>query len=516
MRPVLTRPLGLRAAAPLVAALLGAGCADKSVQVFNTPPALSIVRPLDGTSFSPEERIEIEAVAEDSQDSPDLLSLYWTSSLDGALGEGNPDVNGQIYLALTELTAGTHALTLTVVDTDGESVSESVGFDVGYGGSTGAPTVILVSPSEGESFTVGQALTVFGTVTDEEQAWETLELTLASSREGNLWVGNAASTGTVSVALDGGLIEGEHVLTLSAEDDDGNVGSAMVTVQVLADGRPTANITSPTDGSRVPYTETLSLQGTVDDAETDTELLWVTWESDIDGLLGEGSPDSSGFTAVGAALSVGTHTLTLTALDEEAKEGTDSVVVQVYDPLDTDDDGDGQSENAGDCDDGDASIFLGAPELCDTVDNDCDLDVNEDWWDTWEVNDDATLAYDLGDVDGFLWSGDSVTLSALTLHGAGDQDWFTWDADDDFLIDNVNITVRVTGLPAAGNFALELYQRDGSTWTLEDSDDGSGSLSVSFTGDLFDDDEDDWGIRFYATTWPAGSCATTYSVSISS
>lgn len=511
MRPVLSRPLGLCAAA-----LLGGGCADKSVQVFNTPPALSIVRPLDGTSFSPEQLIEIEAVAEDSQDSPDLLSLFWTSSLDGDLGEGNPDVNGEIYLALTELSAGTHALTLTVVDTDGESASESVGFDVGYGGSTGAPTVILVSPAPDESFTVGQALTVFGTVTDEEQAWETLELTLASSREGNLWVGNAESTGTVSVPLDAGLSEGEHVLTLSAEDQDGNVGSASVIVQVVADGRPTAEITSPTDGSRFSYTETLSLQGTVGDAETDTELLWVTWESDRDGLLGEGSPDSSGFTAVGATLSVGTHTLTLTALDEEAKEGTDSVVVTVYDPLDTDDDGDGQSENAGDCDDGDAAVFLGAPELCDTLDNDCDLEVNEDWWDTYELNDDSAGAWDLGDVDGFLWSGDSIELSALTLHGEGDEDWFSWEAGDEFLIDNVDITVRVTGLPAAGNFVVELYQRDGSTWTLEDSDDGSGSLSVSFTGDLFDDDEDDWGIRFYATTWPAGSCTTTYTVSISS
>ena len=219
------RPLDVPSVSLASALLLLAGCADKSVQVFNTPPALSIVRPLDGTSFSPEALIEIEAVAEDSQDSPDALSLYWTSSLDGDLGEGNPDVNGEIYLALTELTAGTHALTLTVVDTDGESVSESVGFEVGYGGSTGAPTVILVSPTESESFPVGQALTVFGTVTDEEQAWETLELTLASSREGNLWVGNAASTGTVAVDLAAGLSEGSHVLTLSAEDQDGNVGS---------------------------------------------------------------------------------------------------------------------------------------------------------------------------------------------------------------------------------------------------------------------------------------------------
>jgi hypothetical protein len=46
-------------------------------------------------------------------------------------------------------------------------------------------------------------------------------------------------------------------------------------------------------------------------------------------------------------------------------------------PLDIDDDGDGYSENNGDCDDSNPSIFLNAPELCDLVDNDCDNSVDE-------------------------------------------------------------------------------------------------------------------------------------------
>lgn len=498
-----------------LAALLLAACADNGVQVYNTPPVISIVRPLDGTSFSPEELIEIEAVAEDSQDFPEELSLYWTSSIDGDLGEGSPDSNGEIYLALTELTAGNHALTLTVVDTDGESASESVGFEVGYGGNTGAPDVIFVSPAEGETFTAATPVTVFGTVSDNEQPAESLEITLTSSRQGNLWLGNAASNGTVAIDLLEGLGEGTHVLSIMAEDEDGNVGSASVSVDVLADGRPTAAIVSPSDGSSHAYTDTISFQGEVTDLETDTELLDVTWKSDRDGVLAITNPDSSGFTAVGTTLSVGTHTVTLSALDEELKEGSDAIVVRVYDPLDVDDDGDGITENGGDCDDTDRMVYPGAPETCDDLDNDCDGDVNEDYWDTYEPNDSSSSPYDLGDVDGFLWSGDSVALSAISLHHEDDEDWFIWDAHDDFLIDNVSITVRVTGLPASGNFVLELYQDDGG-YILEDSDDGSGSLSVSFTGDIFDGGEDDWAIRFYATSWPSSSCETTYSISISS
>lgn len=41
-------------------------------------------------------------------------------------------------------------------------------------------------------------------------------------------------------------------------------------------------------------------------------------------------------------------------------------------PVEDDFDGDGQTESGGDCDDADASVYTGAPELCDGKDNDCD------------------------------------------------------------------------------------------------------------------------------------------------
>jgi hypothetical protein len=504
----------LIAAASCLAPLLLTACGDTKVMAFNTPPVVSIIRPLDGATFLADEVIVVEGVADDSQDPAEELRLYWTSSLDGDLGEGSPDVNGEIYLALTGLTTGAHALTLTVVDTDGESGSASVGFEVGAGAS-GAPDVVMVSPQAGDSFLAGQAFSVYGTVSDGQQTPETLELSLSSSVQGQLWTGVASATGSVVIEVADGLSEGDHVLSLLARDQDGNLGEAAAAIEVLADGRPSALITEPADGSRHVYTDTISLRGQVSDAETDTELLRTTWESDRDGLLASGAPDSSGDTSVGVQLSIGVHTIALSVLDEEDKLGSDSVVLTVYDPLDVDDDGDGWTENMGDCDDGDASVHPGAAEVCDDIDNDCDGMINENAWDTWEENDSFATAYDLGEVDDSIWASESITMATITLHSEGDEDWFRWDAKDEWY-DNVGISVRVTGLPASGGYAIELYQIEGGTATLRDSDAGSAALTVGYDGDIFDTDEDDWAIRFYATSWPAGSCSTTYSITISS
>ena len=63
-------------------------------------------------------------------------------------------------------------------------------------------------------------------------------------------------------------------------------------------------------------------------------------------------------------------------------------------PLDTervegDVDGDGLTESAGDCDDADALIYAGAPEICDGLDNDCDGAIDEDVSTTFYVDTDG-------------------------------------------------------------------------------------------------------------------------------
>ena len=63
--------------------------------------------------------------------------------------------------------------------------------------------------------------------------------------------------------------------------------------------------------------------------------------------------------------------------DELSSEGCTSLGTFTVSDTTVDDDGDGYAEQEGDCDDTDAGIFPGAPEVCDHVDDDCDGDLEQ-------------------------------------------------------------------------------------------------------------------------------------------
>lgn len=501
---------------PLVFFLLIA-CSDQKVTSYNTPPAVSILSPVDGQAFGPGDLVEFYGLAQDSQDESTSLVVSWASNVDGQLGTDPPDSEGTVYMVTNALSGGEHIITLTGADTAGESANASIRISVEQGSSSvGAPTVVLVGPSEGSTFLEGEAVTFIGAVTDPDQTWDTLSAKLLSTTDGVFWEGNPDSGGTVSVPWDA-LSVGEQTVTLQAEDADGNVSSDSVTFTIGEDGRPTAIITSPPAGTVYGTDDTVVLEGQVSDDESDTEDLLVTWTSSLDGELASGPPDSSGYAVAPAHLSEGTHVIKLTVYDTDAKEGTDTITISVLDPDNVDDDGDGYTENEGDCDDGDYRTHPGASDTCDDADNDCDGYVNEDYWDDYEPNDSTSAPYDLGEIDSsFLWDGDSASVSGLTLHSADDTDCFKWDADDE-IYDNVAINISIGVFAASGTYSATLYMEDG-TWRTKDSASGTARLTLSYDGDYFDTDEDNWMVCVTATSWDDAVCDGTapYTIDIGS
>ncbi|MCB0582280.1 MAG: putative metal-binding motif-containing protein, partial [Phaeodactylibacter sp.] len=115
----------------------------------------------------------------------------------------------------------------------------------------------------------------------------------------------------------------------------------------------------------------------------DSGSIVVDWYADLDGD-GFGDPDSS----VRAAGQPSGYVANNTDCDDmfdtvfpgapEICDALDNDCDGVVPADEIDDDGDGFSECEGDCDDALATVYPGAPELCEGIDNDCDGQVDED------------------------------------------------------------------------------------------------------------------------------------------
>lgn len=488
-------------------------CNEAGVQSYNTPPLVAILAPEDGSAVDPGALVEFLGEARDGQDESAELQITWLSSLDGVLDTSVPDRNGDMQFATNALSAGSHVITLSAVDSKGDSAEATMTLQVGDGANvSGAPAIVIVNPSPGEQVGASQVINLLATVADDVDRPEVLPIEVLDNPDGVIWNGYAAATGTLDVPFSAHSL-GIHTLTVSALDLEGKLGTASVTYEVIQDEVPLVNITSPADGAWYDTVDTITFRGTVLDDTTPNEQVSTSWTSDIQGLLSTAPPDSNGDTTFASPLFGGTHVITLTATDLDGNIGRDTLVVNVDDPLARDDDGDGYTEYGGDCDDTDDTLSPGEVDICDAIDQDCDGYINDPYWDTYEYNNSSGLAYDLGEVDGgILWSGDSLEIAGLTFSDATDEDWFRWDADDE-IYDNVDVQVVVSGLSAAGDFVVELYDDGGH---LLDSDSGNGGIGADFTSDVLDTGDDHFYVRIYALNWPTGSCSTSYKLKIKS
>lgn len=246
---------------------------DTGLKRDNDGPTVEITAPADGETFRQGGGlIELRGVAGDDYDPLQALAVALT------VGAAEPeslgaDVDGAFAASLSvdEQPLGELPLTVRVTDSDGDSVSETV--TVVIEGPLGAPTVEITAPEDGATYTTGETIAFSGSASDLTTAADDLAFAWASDRDGSL--DGAISGDGQSAVFSASLSVGTHVVTLTATDLDGEVGSDTVTVVVEAE----VVIAAPGD---VVFSEMMVNPQVVDDELGEWVELYNTSGSPID------------------------------------------------------------------------------------------------------------------------------------------------------------------------------------------------------------------------------------------
>ena len=95
---------------------IGAVCQDTLLLVVGTPPTTTIEDPLDGALFAVGESISFRGIVTDQEDALNTLQVSWVSSIDGVLQSGTSNSQGVTQFSMTDLSAGTHLVSLSTTD----------------------------------------------------------------------------------------------------------------------------------------------------------------------------------------------------------------------------------------------------------------------------------------------------------------------------------------------------------------------------------------------------------------
>jgi len=225
---------------PFVATLaVLAACQEVSIGTRNAVPTVSISSHFDGDQVLEGIPFTARATGGDSDGSPDTLVAKWYAGGDLACQNTTLDSEGMTECEITLWTdSDPPRIQVEVRDARNASVSDAVDLEV-LPVSTGgdAPSVQILEPVDGGVSGLGEAITFRGQVSDLQDDATDLSLSWVSSVDGVFSTLGADSAGT-ALFVDASLSAGDHVITLTATDTDGNFASTVITQTI--NGLPSA------------------------------------------------------------------------------------------------------------------------------------------------------------------------------------------------------------------------------------------------------------------------------------
>ncbi len=288
--------------------LNGSAVVTLTINAENTPPTVQIQAPSGGSSHTQGTAVTFTGSANDTQDGSLSSALVWTSSVSGQIGTG-------ASFSTSTLAAGSHTITARATDSGGLQGSATVTITI----QNTAPTVQILSPASGSSFTQGVSVSFSGSANDVQNGNLTSALVWTSSVSGQIGTGGSFSTAGLSV--------GTHTITARATDSGGLQGSATITLNITeANAAPVVQILSPANGSSFTQGVSVSFSGSANDPQSGNLSSALVWTSSMNGQFGTGASVST------SALSVGTHTITARATDSGGLQGSASISLTINAP----------------------------------------------------------------------------------------------------------------------------------------------------------------------------------------
>ncbi|MDP2308968.1 MAG: MopE-related protein [Pseudomonadota bacterium] len=327
------------------------------------------------------------------------------------------------------------------------------------------PAAQILAPAEGAELREGASVTLTAQVDDEETAPEMLTVAWTSTVDGGLAGSTTIAGGVATTIVASGLSQGAHTLILSVTDEGGASANDQVSVTVIDNDAPTVTISSPADGAFFDAGDTVEVVVHAADESDDPSDLVLSWGGDAATYSPPTTPDASGEASFYMTnVEAGTRSVRVTVTDTDGGTDTEEIVFTIT--ADADADGFTSEE---DCDDADPSIYPGAVEICDGLDQDCDGRTDEN-------AEDALSWY--ADVDGDGWGdADSTTLACDLPAGHSENGG---DCDDAIAAVNPDAAEVCDTLDNDCNGLTDESTATGaSTFYADTDDDGFGSATTS-------------------------------------
>ena len=264
------------------------------------------------------------------------------------------------------------------------------GSDVKVGVYNTPPSASIVFPTEGTAFDEGEIIDFEAIIADSQDAPDTLEILWTSDIQGQLVGGDLPLADGTLYYSTANLSVGIHVITLMVTDTSQESTQTTTSVEIIdLPEQPEIEILHPTAAESGIENEPFDFEATVWDARDELNQISVTLSSDQQGDICSLYADENGRALCSGILSPGQHLLVFTAVNTIGYSSAASTYFNVVALIDIDNDGDGFTENQGDCDDEDPSTVPGAIEQPNGIDDNCNGTIDE-----------GTSAYD-DDGDGF-------------------------------------------------------------------------------------------------------------------